>query len=304
LFYYLHLHTPAVAKKLPAKKSRTDLNKLVTALKTQLTDKFRKHFITTETLPKQRGFLFYNSSQQKTTFVSLHKLHFMLKSTTILVFALLLFSCKKNQAEKDIIQTEKQPLEINDIIAYAHGIEHWHRVDEIKFTFNVQRGDSHSERSWIWKPKTDDVTLIQNDERTLFNRNQLDSLSLNADKAFINDKYWLLAPFNLVWDKGITFTQDENSTTPIGSKSAQKLTIVYGDEGGYTPGDAYDFYFGDDFLIKEWIFRRGNDSLPTLTTTWENYENYKGIKISTMRQTEDQSFKLFFTNIEVITGDE
>ena len=47
----------------------------------------------------------------------------------------------------------------------------------------------------------------------------------------------------------------------------QKLTIVYGDEGGYTPGDAYDFYFGDDHIIKEWVFRKGNATEPSTMTT-------------------------------------
>lgn len=228
----------------------------------------------------------------------------MFKSTTLLVLILLLFSCKNNQTEIDTNHADKQALQINDMIAIAHGIEHWQKVDEIKFTFNVLRGDSHSERSWIWKPKTDDVTLIRNNDTTSYNRNQLDSISLNADKAFINDKYWLLAPFNLVWDEGISFSLDENSRTPISARPAQKLTIVYGNEGGYTPGDAYDFYFENDFIIKEWIFRKSNDSLPSLITTWENYEDFNGIKISTMRQTEDKTFRLLFTNIEVISGDE
>lgn len=224
----------------------------------------------------------------------------MNKTIVFLIFGLLLFSCKQIE-EKTI---EKESLGIHEMIAIAHGIEHWNKVEEIQFSFNVLRGEAHSMRTWIWKPKTDDITLIRDNDTTNYNRNRLDSLSINADKAFINDKYWLLAPFNLVWDEGIEFTQDENSRTPISARPAQKLTIVYGDEGGYTPGDAYDFYFDNDFMIKEWIFRRGNDSLPSLITSWENYEDYNGIKISRMRQTEDRTFRLFFTNIEVKISDE
>ena len=43
---------------------------------------------------------------------------------------------------------------------------------------------------------------------------------------------------------------------PLVGENMQKLTIVYANEGGYTPGDAYDFYFGDDFVIREWVFRK------------------------------------------------
>ena len=32
----------------------------------------------------------------------------------------------------------------------------------------------------------------------------------------------------------------------------------YLSEGGYTPGDAYDIYFNEDYMIKEWTFRKGN----------------------------------------------
>ncbi|MEX2350222.1 MAG: hypothetical protein WD554_05030, partial [Flavobacteriaceae bacterium] len=106
-------------------------------------------------------------------------------------------------------------------------------------------------------------------------------------------------PFNLVWDEGTTFTVKDSVTAPISKKPMQQLTIVYGDEGGYTPGDAYDFYFENDFIIKEWIFRKGNEPTPGITTTWENYENHQGLKIATMRKTSDGVFKTYFTNIEV-----
>lgn len=84
----------------------------------------------------------------------------------------------------------------------------------------------------------------------------------------------------------------------------QQLTISYGDEGGYTPGDAYDFFFENDFQIKEWIFRKGNDTIPYLVTTWEDYKDFNGIKIATMHQNPEGTFKLYFTNIEVKTNND
>ena len=79
----------------------------------------------------------------------------------------------------------------------------------------------------------------------------------------------------------------------------QKLTIVYTGEGGYTPGDAYDFYFGDDYLIKEWVFRKGNQAEASLATTWEEYSDFNGLVMSKTHKKAEGNFKLYFTNIQV-----
>ncbi len=184
-------------------------------------------------------------------------------------------------------------------IANKNGFENWENVSEIKFTFNVDRVEKHSERSWVWNPKTNDVTLISPTDTINYNRNKMDSITQRTDAAFINDKYWLLAPFNLVWDDGISFSEYQNTIALISKDTLNQLTIVYGNEGGYTPGDAYDFYYDESFTIREWTFRQGNDSLPTMSTTWEDYENFNGINISKTRRDGTENFKLNFTNISV-----
>ncbi len=78
----------------------------------------------------------------------------------------------------------------------------------------------------------------------------------------------------------------------------QKLTIVYGNEGGYTPGDAYDLYFADDYMLKEWIFRKGNQKEPSMATTWEDYAEINGLKLAQTHK-NNEGFKLYFTNLEV-----
>jgi hypothetical protein len=225
----------------------------------------------------------------------------MKKSVVFILISIVVLSCK-NIKNDPVSETE--PLTLPQMVAFAHGIEHWNQVEELHFTFNVDRGENHSERSWIWKPKTDDVTLFRNGDTINYNRKNLDSISLQADQGFINDKYWLLAPFNLVWDEGTAFSQKDSATAPISNKTMQQLTITYGEEGGYTPGDAYDFFFENDFMIKEWIFRKGNDTIPTMITTWEEYKDFDGIKIATMHQNPEGTFKLYFTNIKVIKSNE
>jgi len=187
-----------------------------------------------------------------------------------------------------------------DVIAYRNGLEAWNAISEIKFTFNVDRGDQHFERSYVWEPKTNKVVYMSLKDTVVYYQNsQLDSLQIAADQAFINDKYWLLAPFNLVWDKGTTISEKKNQIAPISKDTLNMLTIIYGEEGGYTPGDAYDFFFGKDYIIKEWVFRKGNDTVPSLTTTWEDYGEFNGLKIARMHKDATGNFKLYFTTISV-----
>lgn len=218
----------------------------------------------------------------------------------LLIAFSIITSCKEvNKKNESIGSRISDNLTTAQQIANKNGFENWKNVSEIKFTFNVDRGEKHSERSWVWKPKTNDVSLISDKDTVNYNRNQMDSITQRPDAAFINDKYWLLAPFNLVWDEGISFTEYQNTVAPISKDSLNQLTIVYGNEGGYTPGDAYDFYYDENFIIREWTFRHGNDSLPTMSTTWEDYFNFNGINISKMRRDGTGSFKLYFTNISV-----
>ena len=205
----------------------------------------------------------------------------------------------------ELAATSEQGATLVEQIAQANGLDKWADVEELKFTFNVDReGSEHFERSWIWKPKTNNVTAISATDTVTYNRNTLntdiDSTAYKVNGDFINDKYWLLAPLNIMWDSGNTTTEHTMKTVaPISKKPMQKLSVVYGQEGGYTPGDAYDFYFGDDFIIQEWVFRKANQAEPSMTTTWEDYTEKGGLQIAGMHQNGEGTFKLYFTDVSV-----
>lgn len=209
----------------------------------------------------------------------------------------LMISCKSDK--KNGTKTVENELSTAEKIANASGFEHWKDVNELQFTFNVDKDTAHFERSWIWKPKTEDVTMISGKDTISYNRKTVDSTSMNADKNFINDKYWLLAPFQLVWDKSAQISEPNKEIAPISKKEMNKITITYPSDGGYTPGDAYDFYYDDNFMVNEWIYRKGNSKEPTMVTSWEDYSDFDGIKISKTHKKQDSDWKLFFTNIKV-----
>ncbi len=223
----------------------------------------------------------------------------MRKLVILICISFTLYACQKNHRVENTVNMIKQKNSPAEAIASAYGLEHWKDVTELSFTFNVDRDSSHFERSWVWKPKKNEITLITKKDTISYNRTRIDSSSIKADQGFINDKYWLLAPFNLVWDKGVTISTKDSAIAPISTKKMQQLTIVYDNQGGYTPGDAYDFYYDSNFIIKEWVFRKSNAPEPSMMTTWEAYEDFNGIRIAKTHTNKEETMKLYFTDIKV-----
>ncbi|WNH13301.1 hypothetical protein [Thalassobellus suaedae] len=213
----------------------------------------------------------------------------MQKLLFIICFTTLCLSCKQKK-EQTIVEPE---ISVAQKIANAHGFENWKHVSEIQFTF-------FEKRNWTWKPKTNDITLITETDTINYNKKTLDSISQNADKAFTNDKFWLLIPFQLVWDTAATISEPIKTEAPISKVQMNKITLTYPNEGGYTPGDAYDIFYGDDYIIKEWAYRKGNQAEAGLVNTFENYQNFNGLKIALDHKKETSDWNLKFSNVKVI----
>jgi hypothetical protein len=222
----------------------------------------------------------------------------------ILVLSLILSSvltgCKTDNNKVKTEVAEDTQLTVLEKIANANGFENWKDVASIKFTFNVDRDSTHFERTWLWKTASNEVTMMTRQDTITYNRKAVDSTMAATDGGFVNDKFWLLAPYQLVWDqKSFTYEHKENTETPISKTKMHKLTTVYANNGGYTPGDAYDYYFGDDYIIKEWAYRKENQAEPNMVTTWEDYKNINKLNISMMHKRPDTNFSLYFSGVEV-----
>lgn len=211
---------------------------------------------------------------------------------------MLLMGCKTETKKTE--ETAAPEKTVPELVADAHGFQNWTSVKEITFTFNVDRDSMHFERSWAWKPKLNEVTAISGPDTLVYNRKDMDSTAFKTNGGFINDRYWLMAPFNLMWDsKSYTFEHTADTKAPISGEPMQKLTIVYKNEGGYTPGDAYDLYFKDDHIIREWVYRKSNQEEPSLTATWENYTDVGGLKLAQEHNRPEGNTKLYFTGLTV-----
>lgn len=189
-------------------------------------------------------------------------------------------------------------------IARAYGIENFDDLEAIRYTFNVLINGKTIQRSWVWEPEARRVTYKGNGPdgeamEATYDRGKPDSEKFDGkiDAWFINDQYWLLFPFHLKWDQGIAISEDGIQPLPIGAGSANRITVSYPPDKGYTPGDAYKLYYGPDYLIKQWTYHKGGVQKPTRVATWEQHASVGPVTISLSHRGEDESFKLWFTDV-------
>lgn len=167
-----------------------------------------------------------------------------------------------------VVATADEKPEIT--LANAHGLKHWDNVDVIEFTFFVDR-EPAVERSWRWDVKDQKVTLTVAGESSVLNLESIESEEAKkVHQQFINDSFWLLFPFNVVWSNP-KVTDGGTTEQGLDGKMVQvrKLTALWPADEGYTPGDAYDLFIGEDQKILCWIFRKGNSPQGKLFI-WEN----------------------------------
>lgn len=218
--------------------------------------------------------------------------------TSIICFFLVI-SCN-SEKKKTIIEETSKKLTIAEKIANAHGYENWKNVSEVKFTFKVDRDTIKGQgRSWVWRPKENKVSMSLGETQISYIRHEMDSTHIAADRGFINDKFWLLVPFQLVWDTSATISDPVIAKSPIKNEDLNMITLLYGSKGGYTPGDAYDIYYDENYMIKEWTFRQGNSEAPSLSNTFENYRNFNGIKIAIDHKKDEGKWNLNFADVSI-----
>jgi hypothetical protein len=210
------------------------------------------------------------------------------------------------------VSAQQRPA-IADQIAKAYGLDSFGQIDAIRYTFNVDLSALKLKlsRSWVWEPKTDQVSYEGKDKagnplKVTYLRSQLASQSAvvkeQVDPGFINDQYWLLFPFHMVWDGGgATVTDEGMQKLPLGKGSARKVVVKYAG-GGYTPGDTWVLYVGKDDRIQELEFHHGGDAKPSLVlATWAGYKKAGPLLVSTDHQgkADGKGLRLFFSNVAV-----
>jgi len=179
-------------------------------------------------------------------------------------------------------------------LANRYGFAQWDRIAELRFTFDVTLPNGKRVvRHWTWDTQTHGVT------RTLPDGSEVSFTAYapetdeqkQADQQFINDTYWLLFPFQLVWSRpAISTPRGGPYELPIGDGDAStKLICRYGNDEGYTPGDTYALYLDGSGMITQWEFIRGDNAN---AMTWERDRRLGPITVSTLHRNADASFEM------------
>ncbi|MEM8868582.1 MAG: hypothetical protein AAGC73_09975 [Verrucomicrobiota bacterium] len=172
------------------------------------------------------------------------------------------------------------------VLAEAHGIADWPDVEAIEFTFHVDR-KAPINRQWLWEVHAAKVTRTIGDQRATIDLSSLESEEdIAVHRQFINDSFWLIFPFKIVWSDTIVTDHGMTDVTISGeTRKAKKLTALWPSEGGYTPGDAYDLYIGKDHQILAWDFRKGNQTEGRFFE-WKDEQMLGPIRVSATRRKE------------------
>jgi hypothetical protein len=200
---------------------------------------------------------------------------------------------------------------IADKIAKAHGIDSFGQIDAIRYTFNIDAGALKLSRSWVWEPKTGQISYEGKDKagnpvKITYSRSQLASQSAvvkdEIDPAFFNDQYNLLLPFHLVWDTGTTIEDAGMQKLPLGKGSAQKVVVKYPSDGGYTPGDTWNLFIEPGGRIRELYFQHGGSAKPRVfIAAFKDYKKAGPIVIALDHRgkADGQPARVFFSNVGV-----
>jgi len=205
---------------------------------------------------------------------------------------------------------------IAEQLAKTYGLDSFGQIEAIRYTFNLQFPGVNISRSWVWEPKTGQVSYEGKDKdgkpvKATYVRSQLNSQPANVkdeiEPAFANDQYWLVFPLHVYWDSSADVQDQGKQKLPLGKGSAKRVVVKYPAEaGGYTPGDTWELFLGADDRVQELLFRHGGKAKPSVViATWAGYKKAGPLLISTEhRGTADGgAFHLSFSNVAVkLTG--
>jgi hypothetical protein len=198
-------------------------------------------------------------------------------------------------------------------LANTYGLESYGQIDAIRYTFNLDLPSLklNLSRTWTWEPKTGQVTYEGKDKdgkpvKVTYLRSQLSSQPddvKKVDSGFTNDNYWLIFPFHAYWDTSATITDQGMQKLPVGTGSAELVSVKYPPEaGGDTPGDTWNLYVGKDNRVELLDFHHGGNAKPSVViATWAGYKKAGPLLVSTEHKgtADGGPLHLTFTNVAV-----
>jgi hypothetical protein len=237
------------------------------------------------------------------------------KRTALIALPLLIMASFSRGADRDA----KADSIGKEFIAALGGQGAWEKARQLEFTFVVDRdGKTVARFEHVWDRYTGDYR-VQGTDKTgapfavYFNVNtrqgkgfvngkpvegeELQKLLQNAYGRFINDSYWLLAPWK-IFDPGVHLTYDGEKPCPDGG-ACDVLKLSFEDVG-LTPKDIYWLWVTrDGRKMVQWQYvLNGAQEEPT-TALWKNWKNFSGMWLSTDKPMVGKPAVIRFENVAV-----
>ena len=207
-----------------------------------------------------------------------------------------------------------------ELIESLGGTSAWDKSRELRFDFVVENeGKVAGRRSHAWDRYTGDYRLTGTDPSgapyaVYFNVNtkqgkvyvngksaegeEADKLLKGAYARYINDTYWLLAPWK-VFDPGVNLTYEGEKPCPKGG-SCDILKLSFGENVGMTPKDVYWLWVTRDGrkMIQWQYVLKGADEPPT-TVEWIDWKTINGMALSMAKPMTGKPTVIRFENVSV-----
>ncbi len=206
-----------------------------------------------------------------------------------------------------------------ELIASMGGMPAWEKARQFQFDFVVVKdGKPVAHFSHAWDRYTGDYRLSGVDKagapftvyfnvntkagQAMVNGQPADAekqkqLLENAYGRFINDTYWLLAPWK-IFDPGVHRSYDGEKPCP-GGGTCDVLKLSF-DDVGMTPKDVYWLWITRDGRhMVQWQYVLGGASEPPTTAAWKDWQKMGGLSLSMDKPMVGEPFEIRFEKVAV-----
>ena len=206
-----------------------------------------------------------------------------------------------------------------ELIAALGGTDAWDKARQFQFDFVVEReGKRVAAFSHAWDRYTGDYRVSGTDKTgapfvVYFNVNTRQGKALVNGKPvegealepllktgygrYINDTYWLLAPWK-IFDPGVHRAYDGEKPCPDGG-TCDVLKLSF-DNVGLTPKDVYWLWVTrDGRRMVQWQYLLNGAQEDPTTAAWKDWQRFSGVSLSTEKTISGKNATIRFEKVSV-----
>jgi hypothetical protein len=206
-----------------------------------------------------------------------------------------------------------------ELIAALGGEPAWEKARQFRFDFVVEReGKRAAEFRHAWDRYTGDYRVSGADKSgapwvAYFNVNTREGSAFvngrpiegeekkklleTAYGRFINDSYWLLAPWK-VFDPGVTRAYEGEKAGPEG-EPCDVIRLSF-ENVGLTPKDIYWLWITrEGRRMVQWQYVLGGAQEEPTTALWKDWRKFAGLALSVEKIIPARSVRILFENVSV-----